>query len=355
MREKNIAYIEPVDYFREEIRKKYKLGEFAEHEESRHLKAVMLGHSVGDALGVPVEFSTREERNLDPVTDMRGWGVHSVPEGSWSDDTAMALATLDSLKDGEINYEDIMRRFVRWYSDGEYTATGEVFDIGCTTLSAIRNYMRGDKAALECGLCDECSNGNGSLMRIHPISLYLYFKGGGESESIEIIHNVSALTHAHPRATVACGIYSLVLWELLKGSGKVSVQRALDRARLVYGAHTTDGEIKRMIKRISDMARCTVDCDNTDLFLLDEIKSTGYVIDTLETAIYCLLTTNSYKECVLKTVNLGDDTDTLAAVAGGLAGALYGYEAIPKEWLGKLKRLDYIEGLCDLAYKKWKS
>ena len=127
------------------------------------MKSVMIGHAVGDALGVPVEFCSREELDESPVTDMIGFGSYPVPAGAWSDDTSMTLAALDSLANGTVDYNDIMENFVRWCSEDEYTPTGEMFDIGRTCLTAIRNYLATDgKPALECGLNDEHSNGNGS-------------------------------------------------------------------------------------------------------------------------------------------------------------------------------------------------
>ena len=334
-----IVYAEPQDYFPEETRKKYKLGEYEESKELKQIKAVMLGHAVADALGVPVEFCSRDELCENPVTTMMGYGAYNVPEGCWSDDTSMALATLDSLKNGKIDYDEIMDNFVAWCTRDEYTPTGEMFDIGRTCLRAIRNYLATDgKPALECGLKDQLDNGNGSLMRIHPMSLYLYYKGVPTEEAIEIIHNTSAITHAHALSKIACGIYSFVLWELLKNPCVDSIRTGLRLA----SEHYLDFEDMFCFYRL-------LDCDFYKT-PENEICSTGYVVTTLEAAIWCILTTNDYKECVLKAVNLGGDTDTIAAVAGGLAGALYGFDSIPTLWLDTLKRRDYIEKMCDEVY-----
>lgn len=352
-----IVYAEPSDYFPEETRRKYKLGEFAESEDLKKLKAVMLGHAVADALGVPVEFCSREELNEKPVNEMMGWGSYPLPEGCWSDDTSMSLATLDSLKKNAIDYDDIMDNFVLWVSNDEYTPTGEMFDIGRTCFTAIRNYCRTDgKPALECGLDDEYSNGNGSLMRIHPMAFYLHKKGYTYDEAIEIIHKTSALTHAHKRSQIACGIYMSILWELLDCPSKASVVKGLQKARRYYRSNKEEEFIHyecMLCKRIARLDRHSEDVDDHKEVERDEIKSSGYVVDTLEAAIWCLLTTNSYKECVLKAVNLGEDTDTVAAVAGGLAGARYGYNNIPEEWLDVLKRRDYLESMCEEALSAW--
>ena len=319
------------------------------------MKSVVIGHAIGDALGVPVEFCTREELDENPVTDMMGYGSYPVPEGCWSDDTSMAICALDSLAKGKLNYNEIMQNFVRWASFDEFTPTGEMFDIGRTCLKAIRRYLDSDGTdATKSGLDGENYNGNGSLMRIHPFALFLYYNGLAEEKYIEVIHNASALTHSHERSKMACGIYTFVLWELLSKPHKSSIIKGLNRARRFYRDSEEFAIYDRMLmKRIGWIYRHWEDPGDHKEVTRDEIKSSGYVVDTLEAAIWCLLTTKDYKSCVLKAVNLGDDTDTVAAVAGGLAGALYGYDAIPTEWLDTLKRRDYIERMCERASDTW--
>ena len=350
MKEKKIVYVEPVSYFPEEIRRKYGLGEYKIWDALPMVRAVMLGHAVGDALGVPVEFCSREKLDENPVRGMRGRGTYHVPKGTWSDDTSMSLATLDSLKSGEVDYEEIMQNFLAWLADDKYTSTGKSFDVGKTCLSSIRRYAKGGTSALECGEKGEYSNGNGSLMRIHPVALYAFVRGIPEERGIEIIHNVSSLTHAHERSKIACGIYAFILWELLKNPQKSSVVDGICRAELIYGGCKEYSAYKRLREQIVGIS----DKEATrEPLCRSEISSTGYVVDTLEAAVWCLLTTDSYKECVLKAVNLGEDTDTVAAVAGGLAGALYGFSAIPTQWLRTLKEREYIDRLCEEATAEW--
>ena len=332
---KRIVYSEPEDYFPKEIRKKYKLGEFAEPEMLRKIKAVMLGHAVGDALGVPVEFCSREELTKNPVTDMRGFGTYPVPAGAWSDDTSMSLATLDSLASGDVHYNEMMENFGKWYYQKEYTPTGEVFDVGGTCCCEIDNYFLGSKNIETCGLTDVNSNGNGSLMRIHSLVLHVYVKNLPFETWRWIIESGSMLTHAHERSILGCLIYSFVLLYLLTCREKSAVPRALREAKKQLQSNPEFGHYERIFAD-----------DFADL-PHDAIKSSGYVVDTLEAAIWCLLTTDSYTECVLKAVNLGDDTDTVAAVVGGLAGALYGYDAIPRAWLDTLQKRKYIERICE--------
>ncbi len=304
------------------------------------IKSVILGHAVADALGVPVEFSERCELEENPVTDMRGYGTYNMPEGCWSDDTSMTLAALDSLASGVVDYDEIMTNFGRWYHDADYTPTGVMFDVGGTCRSAILRYTRDHLAPLDCGLTEANANGNGSLMRILPFSLYAIAKGC-DLDDHRLICEASALTHAHERSKIGCGIYHTVLAYLLEKPCKDSVYGALGAAKEIYANKKELVHYVRMFQ-----------ADFADL-PPNKINSTGYVVDTLEAAVWCLLTTDSYAECVLKAVNLGEDTDTVAAVAGGLAGALYGLEGIPQAWLGKLKKSEWIEEMCERAAANW--
>lgn len=295
------------------------------------IKAVMIGHAVGDALGVPVEFKTREYIAKDPVTSMRGYGSYAVPAGAWSDDTSMSLCALAAMGRKDWTFEEVMDNFFAWMSDNRFTATDETFDVGYTCFNAILNYRQNRMPVSECGLYDEDSNGNGSLMRIHPFSLLV------DTETAEwesVIDQASALTHGHDRSKLACRIYTMILSALLDNSDKNAVFFALLQADCRYRSHPEHRHFRRLF---------AMDFEDTPL---TAIKSTGYVVDTLEAAVWCLLTTDSYEECVLKAVNLGEDTDTVAAVAGGLAGALYGYDAIPLSWRTTLKRRQDIEDLC---------
>lgn len=314
------------------------------------IKSVVMGHVVGDALGVPVEFVSRAELDQNPVEDMEGYGTYPYPAGCWSDDTSMSLAALDSLADNKVDWKEIMINFGKWYYKDKYTPTGEMFDVGNTCSTAIENYFKYDKPLNSCGLTDEFSNGNGSLMRIHPFALYEFIKG---TFDIDNIHTASALTHAHKRSLFACGIYSFVLWELLKSPSKASIRYGLNKAKRFYGNDVENYPYDNLYRRIGLVGFQFKDPDTFHRFEREDIKSGGYVVHTLEAAIWCLRTTSNYKDCVLKAVNLGDDTDTIAAIAGGLAGALYGYDAIPKEWLQKIHKRRYIEAMCKRAAGNW--
>ena len=185
----------------------------------------IMGSCVADALGVPVEFNSRESLRENQVIDMRSYGTHNQKAGTWSDDTSMTLCLIDSLSKG-LDYNDIMTNFIKWINNGDYTAYEEVFDIGNATRSALLRFERGT-APLDCGGLNDNDNGNGSLMRILPILFYINSIYGTEftenDEAMNIIHNVSALTHAHKRSLIACGIYisvaSMLIEDMISFSG----------------------------------------------------------------------------------------------------------------------------------------
>lgn len=305
----------------------------------------IMGLCVGDVLGVPVEFVDRKTLMNNPVTDMRAYGTYNQPAGTWSDDTSLILCLTDSLSKG-LDYKDMMNNFSKWFNMGEYTPYGEVFDVGGTTREALMRYKKGINP-LECGGTSEYSNGNGSLMRILPILFYLNSLYGTEfmenDEAFQIIHNISSLTHGHKRSQIACGIYISVATELI---GKMDLKLAIKSG--IFKAIEYYRESKHYSDELKHFKR--LDSNHFEKIPIDEIRSSGYVVHTLEAAIWCLLNTKSYKDCVLRAVNLGSDTDTVAAVAGGLAGLYYGYDDIPKEWLDTIARREYIEDLCNQLY-----
>jgi len=305
----------------------------------------IIGLTVADALGVPVEFESREYLTQNPVTGMLGYGTYNQPPGTWSDDTSLTLCLLDSLIAG-LDYTDIMNKFIGWENKGEYTAHGRVFDIGGTTRAALNQFSKGTEPLL-CGGRGESDAGNGSLMRILPLAFYLYSVYGDNftenTEAFDVIHNVSSLTHANKRCLISCGIYISIAGRLLAGSEiKEAIQSGLQSAKKYYESKSEYRTELTHFERIF----------SSDFMNLPQetIKSGGYVVDSLEAAIWCILNTDNYQSCVLKAVNLGGDTDTVAAIAGGLAGIGYDIGSIPEEWLNQIARLTYIKEICSDFY-----
>lgn len=291
------------------------------------VKDGIIGLLIGDALGVPVEFVSRDEIRQNPVTDMRGYGTYNQPAGTWSDDTAMALATMHSIiKKQGIDYDDIMKRFVSWLYDAKYMQGDRTFDCGITTSTAINNYFYDKIPALECGCSGVRDNGNGSLMRILPLA---YIK----NIDYKTIENVSGITHAHKRSKIACVLYVEMAKSMLENNG-LSIKEHIENANKKIQEYYKDSPELKHFERIF----------NNDL---DDISGKGYVIYTFECVVDCLLTTDSYRDAVLKAVNIGGDTDTNAAICGGLAGIYYGYESIPIDWIEQVDQIDKVLSLCE--------
>ena len=307
--------------------------------ELSYLLSGIFGFCVGDALGVPVEFESREEREKDKVHEMRAYGTYHQYFGTWSDDTSLTLCLIDSLKDG-YNLRDIANKFVEFYFDALWTPHGEVFDIGNTTMLAIQQISMGEPLEL-CGSRSEGSNGNGSLMRILPLAYYL--KNTESFEKIRIIEEVSSLTHAHKRSKLACIIYTELAINLIKSKDKM--ESYIESLRFIekYCFEKYQDELPNFYRLL-----------NNEVHLLSkvEISSSGYVVDTLEAVIWSFLLSRNYEEAVFRAINLGDDTDTIAALVGGLAGIYYGLSSINNNWIQCLTRKkDVYELLLDFNKK----
>ena len=307
----------------------------------------MMGLVTGDALGNPVQFMSRVEiKERGPVCGMEAGGVYNTPIGTWTDDSSMALATLDSIREIDgIVPEDIMLNFVRWLHHGDFTPFGKAFDEGRTCSDAIERFAQNRKWET-CGKTGEKANGNGALMRILPVCLYLIEKKEDIHDAVEAVHQITSLTHNHRRAMLASGLYYFMAREIVLGSGSLTerLQKGLDEGFAYYGNDILNLTQLAYLGRLRDLAEL-------GKFGEDEIRSSGYVIDTIEAAVWSLITTKSYKECLLKAVNLGCDADTVGAVAGGLAGLFYGYQEIPTDWLEVLQKREWIEELCIWDYK----
>ena len=310
----------------------------------------LLGLAIGDALGVPYEGTPREVMRKDPARDMIGYRAHNQPEGSWSDDTSMALCSADSLCRG-FDPDDMMKKFSAWRFHHQYTATGVVFDVGRTCRKAISKYADGIEA-VNCGMAGEDGNGNGGLMRILPVALWRSLTDENDpsmEKFLAPIHTASAITHAHERGLICCGLYSLIVDEWIHRSEKDTFldvasrahERGVNAYRAMGGAYLEETEVPNRFIHPRELAG----------YSEEQIRSGAYVLDTYHAAIWCLLTTESYSDCTLKAVNLGGDTDSTAAVAGGMAGLIYGVDAIPKLWLDKLKNRSLIEQIADKLHR----
>jgi len=264
---------------------------------SPHLRARMLsgliGHIVGDALGVPYEFMPREQMTAEPATGMTGWGSHDQPPGTWSDDTSMLLCVLENCHRGG-STQDLGQLFLAWYDDGYHTPHGDVFDIGVTTRLALER-LRSTQGLDDASAPRIGSDGNGSLMRCLPYAFFQDLHMGSARMSEE-----GTITHPSKRCQDCCTFY-------------VRMARA-----------PAEGETKT--------AALQTAAEQFQELVASDIRSGGYVIETLEASIWCFIQGSDYASSVLMAVNLGGDTDTVAALTGGLAGIYYGQEDIPAAW-----------------------
>lgn len=284
---------------------------------------------LGDVIGVPVEFLPREALASHPVAELRSHGSHNQPEGTWSDDSSLLLCSIENILE-KGNLETLMKKFESWLYDGLWTPGGVAFDVGIATGEAIRIFQGGEPAVL-CGGIDEWSNGNGSLMRILPYT-FLY-STRPEQERRTGLFNTSAVTHGHSRSKLACWLYSEIVRNLLAGLPKTE---AIDQAHTTVATWTRDNDPDQEWRHF---ARCLSTIEHHSV---DEIKSSGYVVDTLEAALYSFLKTEGSLEALYFAANLGCDTDTVATVTGGLVGTFYGLQAPVQELMPKVLRSDDI-------------
>ncbi len=309
--------------------------------ERNYLKDLLYGVCVGDALGVPVEFESREYLKKNPVTKMGSGGVHDQGTGVWSDDSSLTFCLAEAIIEG-YDIHNLADKFIKWKNEGYWTATVEVFDIGNTTRQSIINLSKGIYPTLAGGL-DEIDNGNGSLMRILPLVILL--KDLPIEKRFELVKEVSSITHAHNRSVISCFYYLEFALQIMEGKDKFEIY---ENVKISVSDFLNSNEIYS--NELIHFDRLL----NGNIYKLDEdaIQSSGYVIQTLEASIWCLLTTNNYEDAVLKAVNLGGDTDTTGAVTGGLVGLLYGFELIPKTWVVSIRKRNKINKLIHGHHKQ---
>lgn len=289
----------------------------------------LFGFCVGDALGVPVEFSTREERKKDPIKEMRAYGTYHQPFGTWSDDTSLTICLIDAINRG-YSTKRVAKNFANFYEKGYFTPYGDVFDIGSSTKNSIIKICAGQNP-IDCGGKEEADNGNGSLMRILPIAFY--GKKLNAQELIKLTEEVSSLTHGHNRSKLACILFVEFAIQIILGYEK---KEALDRTIDFINNNCEKTYLNEFRNFENILSKKIINITK------DEIKSTGYVIDTLEAVLWTFFHADGYRNTILNAINLGGDTDTIAAIVGGIAGIYYGVNDIPKEWLQSIAKKEEL-------------
>lgn len=288
------------------------------------VRSAILGAAIGDAIGLPYQF---KERDNFECLGMTGMGTFSKPAGTWSDDTSMTLATMDGIVSaGGIDTTSIADRFMDWMYDNQYTPGCNAYDIGRTTHDSVKRYAEGFPPSRSGGYTFY-DNGNGALMRILPLALL-------PGTTIQNVKDVGGITHNHAISHACCIFHVIYAKTLLQYPRSKNNNIAVALGRLPKEYHEAVPELNRLLE-IKDYQR-------------EQIKSSGFVVDTLLAAMWCFVTTTNYRDCILKAVNLGGDTDTIAGIAGGLAGIRYGFteDGIPLQWLEALAHKDDIEKYC---------
>ena len=289
-------------------------------------RGALLGLAVGDAVGTTVEFSPRG--SFPPITDMTGGGPFHLAPCQWTDDTSMALCLAASLvEQGDFDPRDQMDRYCAWMQNGYMSSNGTCFDIGVTTSRALENYLK-TKDPFS-GNPDPRASGNGSLMRLAPVPMFYY---PDIAEAIHYSSESSRTTHAAPECVDACRYFALLLCRAFAGHEKEALLAPPE-------AEFTTVPLAPKIAAIANGSYFTKP--------RDRIVGSGYVVNSLEAALWCFAQTTTYEDAILTAVNLGDDADTTAAICGQIAGAYYGMSSIPASWLAKVALRGEIESLAD--------
>jgi ADP-ribosyl-[dinitrogen reductase] hydrolase len=289
-------------------------------------RGALLGLAVGDALGTSLEFKAKD--SYPPLTDMVGGGPFRLKAGEWTDDTSMALALGESLLARDpFDEADLMQRFCAWAEKGEYSHNGRCFDIGITVRGALARFRKTGNAVA--GSTDPHSAGNGSLMRLAPVPVRFTFA----LEKLEdIARRQSRTTHGAEEAVEACAAYAGLIAEAIRGWSRQEVLSPRPRPGP---------------ERVAAAMRM-----ETIHWKRERVRGSGYVIHSLEAALWAVGNAASFREAVLLAANLGEDADTTAAITGQLAGALWGASGIPEEWLARLAWRERLTSLADRLHDK---
>ncbi len=293
-------------------------------------RGTLIGLAVGDALGAAVEF--RAPGSFIPVVGYRDGGPHRLNPGEWTDDTSMALALADSIAIAGWNLNDQIDRYVQWWRDGKYSVNGRCFDIGITTVSALRKYSS-NKDAFASGDRSDSASGNGSIMRLAPIPMHfghLYTSDLGKLS--QVAEESSIPTHASNQCVSACRYLAMVISALIHGEDRNEVLsptwKLLQELEAIKPLHPLIREISQGSFRTKQPPT---------------IQGSGWVVKSLEASLWAFHNANTFEEAVLKAVNLGDDADTTGAICGQLAGAYWGESKIPHAFRTGLAKMDMLE------------
>ena len=291
----------------------------------------LIGNAVGDALGLPAVFSKRDDLKSNPILEMQGFGSYLVPAGTWSENTSMSLALMDSVRECKcINISDIMHKLSRWLYLAEYTASSEVVNVNATIELAVEKFKKGI-IPQDCGDNFEFASDNGALMRILPVALLCHNYNIIGKQRYELVSEITRITHANEKCIMANLIFVNFVCYLMDGFyPAIALQRTQQECYNFFSDACVARYDRLLVGNIAELPE-------------DEIRSTSDVIDTLESAIWSLITTRNYETAVIRAVNLGSDTAAIGALTGTIAGVYYGEHAIPRHWLDQVKKIKEIK------------
>lgn len=291
----------------------------------------LMGFVIGDAMGLPLSARTREELLKKPITKMIGEGTYERPEGTWSDNTSMMIATIDSINaKNNVDFNDIALKFAAFKNHHQYTADHEVFKLNETCAEAIDKFEENHDNPILCGSVNNEDNDNGSLVRILPIAYYALDKKLKDFEVLELVKKISSITHANEISMMGCYIYVRFVMFLLTGKDKYSAYSMMKCVDYTMFSEEVQNAYQRLLKE--DISKLKI----------NEINSTSYIVDTLEACLWVILKSENFKEAIIGAINLGDDTSSIGALTGGIAGILFGYDFIPDEWKDTILRKEYL-------------
>lgn len=295
----------------------------------------ILGMAVGEAMGIPVDFVERDKLLENPVLEMKSFGSHNKPIGTWSSDTAMTLATIDSITNCfGVSMEDLGNRFVDWMEKGKYTASGDRFDIGRTSMIAISRFEK-TLDPFECGSMAEDSNENDVLTRMIPIAFYCHNQKMNQNDIYDLVRKVAGITHAHEVSIMGAYIFVLYTMKLLEKKSKFDAYQELKKSNFSQFSRSTMEKYVRILRKdIGDLP-------------MEAITTGNGIVETLEACFWVFLNTSNYNQAIIGGINLGGDASTLGACLGALAGISFGIKSMNPEWRIDLKRYTYISRLCD--------
>ncbi len=334
------------DYNWEPMNKNYE-DEILKKSSEEMISDALIGFAIGDAFGVPYEFLYRKDIEKLPIKDMVGnntkekinsrWG-DLIPAGAWSDDTSMTIATMASFirNDGKFDSDDIMKSFLAWWGEGKYSSLNKPFGLGGVVYKALESYTRGVPAE-ECGPKEFKDNGNGSLMRILPYSLYCIENNLSFDETCDIISKGSALTHGNDISKICCCIYTEYLRNCVETQNPVLSFDMLSKLDYSSKFNKDAVEIGKEITATSFKFK--------NIEYLKE--KNGYVVETLKAVFYSLLNGTNFETSIIQAVKIGYDTDTIAGITGAAAGIIYGLDDVPKNWTDTLLKKEQLEELAN--------